>query len=90
MEYIIVIGYIETAILQLKNKGIKITSKTLENELDKILRKDKKIVKAYVKVALDNINHSANEITIKEMEAQIQVLRNLYTTDKIIERAKNL
>lgn len=90
MEYILAIGYVETAILQLKNRKKRITAQTLEKELDKVLKIDKKIIKAYVKVALNNIKHSANEITIKEIEEQIKVLKNLYTIDKIIEKANNL
>ena len=90
MEYALAIGYIEEVILKLKAENKKITIEELENSLDKLLDKNKEIIIAYAKVALDNINHSANEVTAREMEAQIQILKDLYTTEKLIERAKKL
>lgn len=90
MEYVLAIGYIEEVILKLKAENQKITIEELEKNLDKLLDKNKEIIIAYAKVALDNINHSANEVTAREMEAQIQILKDLYTTEKLIERAKKL
>lgn len=90
MEYALAIGYIEEVILKLKTEKKKITIEELENNLNKLLDKNKEIIIAYAKVALDNINHSANEVTAREMEAQIQILKDLYTTEKLIERAKKL
>lgn len=90
MEYILAIGYVELAIFELKKEGMEITTTALEERLDTILDKNKKIIIAYAKVALDNIRNSANGVTIKEMEAQIQVLRDLYTPEKLIERANKL
>lgn len=90
MEYALAIGYVEEVILKLKTKNKKITIEELESNLDKLLDKNKEIIIAYAKVALDNINHSANEVTAREMEAQIQILKDLYTTEKLIERAKKL
>ena len=90
LEYVLAIGYIEEVILQLKEEKKIITIKELENRLNKLLDKNKEIIIAYAKVALDNINHSANKVTAREMEAQIQTLRDLYTTEELIERAKKL
>lgn len=90
MEYVIAIGYMETVLLEMKDKKEKVTMKSLENKLNKLLDRDKEIIIAYVKVALDNINHSANKITVKEMEAQIQNLKDLYTIEKLIEKSKTL
>lgn len=90
MEYALAIGYVEEVILKLKTEKKEITMEELENSLDKLLDKNKEIIIAYAKVALDNINHSANEITVREMEAQIQILKDLYTTEKLIERAKKI
>ena len=90
MEYVLAIGYIEEVILKLKAENQKITIEELEKNLDKLLDKNKEIIIDYAKVALDNINHSANEVTAREMEAQIQILKDLYTTEKLIERAKKL
>lgn len=90
LEYVLAIGYIEEVILKLKAEKKKITIKELENRLNIILDKNKEIIIAYAKVALDNINHSANDVTAREMEAQIQTLKDLYTTEELIERAKKL
>lgn len=90
MEYALAIGYIETVMLEMKARKEKITIEKLESKLNILLEKNKEIIVAYAKVALDNINHSANEITIREMEAQIQCLKDLYTSEKLIERAKKL
>lgn len=90
MEYVIAIGYMETVLLEMKDKKEKVTMKSLENKLNKLLDKDKEIIIAYAKVALDNINHSANKITVREMETQIQNLKDLYTIEKLIEKAKTL
>lgn len=90
LEYVIAIGYMETVLLEMKDKKEKVTMKSLENKLNKLLDRDKEIIIAYAKVALDNINHSANKITVREMEAQIQNLKDLYTIEKLIEKAKTL
>ena len=90
LEYVIAIGYMETVLLEMKDKKEKVTMKSLENKLNKLLDKDKEIIIAYAKVALDNINHSANKITVREMETQIQNLKDLYTIEKLIEKAKTL
>ena len=90
LEYVLAIGYIEEVILKLKAEKKKITIKELENRLNVILDKNKEIIIAYAKVALYNINHSANDVTTREMEAQIQTLKDLYTTEELIERAKKI
>lgn len=90
LEYALAIGYIETVMLEMKAKKEKITIEKLESKLNMLLDKNKEIIIAYGKIALDNINHSANEVTIREMEAQIQCLKDLYTPEKLIERAKKI
>ena len=76
--------------IKLKRKNKKITARAVEKEIEKITNKNKRIIMAYTKVALDNLRNVTNEITIKEMERQIQELKDLYTTEKLIEKANNL
>ena len=87
---LLAIGYVETVMLEMKVQKEAVTIKKLESRLNKLLDKDKELIIAYAKVALDNINNSANKITVREMEAQIQCLKDLYTPEKLIERAKKL
>lgn len=90
MEYILAIAFVETVMLEMKFKKEKLTMENLENNLNTLLDKKKEIIIAYAKIALDNIKSSGKEITVREMEAQIQILKDEYTTEKLIERAKRL
>lgn len=90
MEYILAIGYVETVMIEMKVKKEKVTMKNLESKLNTLLDKDKEIIIAYAKIALDNINNSANKVTVREMEAQIQCIKDLYTPEKLIEKARTL
>lgn len=92
MEYILAIAFVETVMLEmkLKKEKEKLTMENLENNLNTLLDKKKEIIIAYAKIALDNIKSSGKEITVREMEAQIQILKDEYTTEKLIERAKRL
>ncbi len=92
MEYILAIAFVETVMLEMKFKKEKekLTIESLENNLNTLLDKKKEIIIAYAKIALDNIKNSGKEITVREMEAQIQILKDEYTTEKLIERAKRL
>lgn len=92
MEYILAIAFVETVMLEMKFKKEKekLTMENLENNLNTLLDKKKEIIIAYAKIALDNIKSSGKEITVKEMEAQIQILKDEYTIEKLIQRAKRL
>lgn len=92
MEYILAIAFVETVMLDMKFKKEKekLTMENLENNLNTLLDKKKEIIIAYAKIALDNIKSSGKEITVREMEAQIQILKDEYTIEKLIERAKRL
>ena len=92
MEYILAIAFVETVMLEMKFKKEKekLTIESLENNLNTLLDKKKEIIIAYAKIALDNIKSSGKELTVREMEAQIQILKDEYTTEKLIERAKRL
>lgn len=92
MEYILAIAFVETVMLEMKFKKEKekLTMENLENNLNTLLDKKKEIIIAYAKIALDNIKSSGKEITVREMEAQIQILKDEYTIEKLIERAKRL
>ena len=92
MEYILAIAFVETVMLEMKFKKEKekLTIESLENNLNTLLDKKKEIIIAYAKIALDNIKNSGKEITVREMEAQIQILKDEQTTEKLIERAKRL
>ena len=89
MEYAFAIFYAETAILQLKAKKKIITTEDTIKKVNYILNKEKRIIIAYIKIALHNIENDQREITVKEIEKQIQELKDLYTVDKLIEIAKN-
>ena len=82
MEYILAIAFVETVMLEMKFKKEKekLTIESLENNLNTLLDKKKEIIIAYAKIALDNIKNSGKEITVREMEAQIQILKDEYTT----------
>ncbi len=92
MEYILAIAFVETVMLEMKFKKEKekLTMENLENNLNTLLDKKKEIIIAYAKIALDNIKSSGKELTVREMEAQIQILKDEYTIEKLIERAKRL
>lgn len=90
MEYVLAIGYMESVILDIKANKQQITLENIEEKLNDLLNKDKKIIIAYTKMAFNNIKNSANKVTVREMESQIQYLKDLYTTEELIKRAKNL
>lgn len=90
MEYVLAIGYMETVILNLKSKNIKITNENIENNLDILLDADREIIKAYIKIAFYNIKKRKSQVTIRAMESQIQYLKDLYTVDKLLEIANKL
>lgn len=90
MEHIIAIGILETIILNFKQREEKITAEKIERKFEWLLNKNKEIISAYAIVALDNIDKRPNAITPREIEAEIQAIKGLYTTDKLIERANYL
>lgn len=92
MEYILAIGYVETVMLEMKWKKEKekLTMENIESRLSTLLDKKKEIIIAYAKIAYNNIKNSKKEVTIREMEAQIQILKDEYTINELIEKAKEL
>lgn len=92
MDYILAIGYVETVMLEVKQKEEKekLTMENIESRLSTLLDKKKEIIIAYVKIAYNNIKNSKKQVAIREMEAQIQNIKDLYTLEELIEKAKKL
>ena len=92
MEYILAIGYVETVMLEMKWKKEKekLTMENIESRLSTLLDKKKEIIIDYEKLAYNNIKNSKKEVTIREMEAQIQILKDEYTINELIEKAKKM
>ena len=90
MEYALAIGYVETAILQLRKEEKKISKELIEKRINNLLTKDKEIIVAYVKMALSKVKE--NNLTIKEIEKQIQYLSDEYKNNiqSLIKEAKDL
>ena len=92
MDYILAIGYVETVMLEMKWKKEKekLTMENIESRLSTLLDKKKEIIIAYAKISYNKIKNRKKEVTIREMEAQKQILKDEYTINELIEKAKKL
>lgn len=90
MENVLAMIYAEKAIILLRHEDKEITLKNVEKELNKLLNLDKKAVMSYAKVALYNILNKENEINFRTIEKEIDMLSENFTTEGIIDTAKNI
>lgn len=71
--------------------GKDITPNTIAEELKKVVEDQTQKYVAYSKIAVRNMQNSANEvITLKDLLEEIDILPQIYTEISAIERAKNI
>lgn len=82
--------YIRKTFNNLLKQRKEITMQNLEIQMKKEINNEMKLYLAYGKIAIHNINLSANKITIKEMMAQIDTISSLYSQSEAIKKAETL
>lgn len=83
--------YLKRAYKQIIAHNKSITSENIENEMKKVMEEQVLEYIAYSKIAVHNMQKSANEIiTLKDLEGEIDVLPRIYTKIAAIKKAENL
>lgn len=82
--------YIRRAYERLSYQGKSMNPENLAKEMEKEINNESKIYIAYAKIAMHNLNNSANDITAKDLIEQIDVIHKLYSKIDVIIKAENL
>ena len=82
--------YIKKAYCNIKEQNKTLTMENLEIELKKQIEKETGIYIDCAKIALNNLSHSANDISAKDLISQLDVILKIYDERQIILKANKL
>ena len=84
--------YIKKAYSQLIRYNKSITEKHIEEEMKEVINEDMKEYIAYSKIAVNNMKNSClfEEIKLKDLLGEIDILPKIYTKVAAIEKARKL
>ena len=82
--------YIKKAYCNIKKQDKTLTTENLEIELKKQIEKEVGIYIDCAKIALNNLLHSANDISVKDLISQLDVILKIYDERQIILKANKL
>lgn len=82
--------YIKKAYCNIKEQNKTLTIENLEKEIRRQIEKDAGIYIDCAKIALNNLSHSANDISEKDLIGQVDVILKIYDERQIILKANKL
>ena len=82
--------YIKRAYDRLRVQSKRMTPENIAIEMERVIKSESKIYIAYAKLAMYNLNHSANEINAKQLMAQVDVIPKIYDQSDILIKAENI
>lgn len=82
--------YIKKAYCNIKEQNKTLTIENLEMEIKRQIEKEAGIYIDCAKIALNNLSHSANDISAKDLIEQVDVILRLYNERQIVLEANKL
>lgn len=82
--------YIKRAYDRLRIQSKSMTPENIAIEMERVINSESRIYVAYAKLAMYNLNHSANEINAKQLMAQVDVIPKIYDQSDILIKAENI
>ena len=82
--------YIKKAYCNIKGQNKTLTIENLEKEIRREIEKEAGIYIDCAKIALNNLSHSANDISAKDLIGQVDVILKIYDERKMVLEANKL
>lgn len=82
--------YIKKAYMQLLSKRKDINIENIKLEMLKVMHSELNEYIAYMKIGMHNLQRSANDISVYDLMAQIDVIPEIYSKEDLIFKADKL
>ena len=82
--------YLKRAFHSLKKQKKSINPINLEKEMKNKINKDSELYIAYCKMALYTLLKSATDVTLSELEKELDIMPEIYSTNEVLIKAKKL
>lgn len=82
--------YVKRAYQRLSMQSKVMTPENIAIEMQREIKSEGEIYIAYAKIAMNNLNKSATEITAKQLTNEIDIIPKIYTQKEILVKAEKL